>query len=144
MAEQNYSNHGRLVTGYHKVLFPLTLAIFIGSLVNLYKSWGVEGSFYNAALVAAMALALMVTMFYARIFALKAQDRAIRVEENLRHYLMTGKLLDGRLTTRQVIGLRFASDDEFVALAASAAEKGTSEAEIKQSIQSWRADSYRV
>ena len=80
MGEQNYSNHVRVVTGYHKVLFPLTLAIFIGSLFNIYKAWGVEGSFYSAALIAAMAMALMVTMIYARIFALKAQDRAIRVD----------------------------------------------------------------
>ena len=144
MAEQSYTNHGRLVTGYHKVLFPISLLTFIGSIINLYKSWGVEGAFYSAALITALALALMMTIFYARIFALKAQDRAIRVEENLRHYLLTGKPLDGRLTTRQVIGLRFASDGEFEALAANAAENGTSEADIKKSIQNWRADSYRV
>ncbi len=80
----------------------------------------------------------------ARVFALKAQDRAIRVEENFRHYLLTGEPLDPRLTTRQVIGLRFAADDEFVTLAKSAAESGTSEKEIKQAIQNWRADDYRV
>ena len=144
MTEQNYSNHRRLVTGYHMVLFPLSLVIFIGSIINLYRSWGVEGGFYSASLIAAMVLVLMVTIFYARVFALKAQDRAIRVEENLRHYLITGKPLDDRLEIRQVIGLRFAADGEFVALAASAAENGTSEADIKKSIRNWRGDLYRV
>lgn len=144
MTEQNYSNHRRIVPGYHGVLFLGTLAILGGSIVNLYKSWGVEGRSYDASLLAAMATALVVTLFYARMFALKAQDRAIRVEENLRHYAMTGELLDERLDTRQVIGLRFASDEELVALAKSAAENGTREDDIKKSIRNWRPDEYRV
>lgn len=144
MSEQNYSNHSRFVIGYHVVLFLLTLATLIGATINLYRSWGVEGSFYSAALILATVVALFLTTFYARVFALKAQDRAIRVEENFRHYLLTGEPLDPRLTTRQIIGLRFAADAEFPTLAKSAAESGTSEKEIKQSIQNWRADTYRV
>jgi len=144
MTEQNYSNHRRLVTGYHGVLFLLVLATLIGAVINLYKSWGVEGSFYSAALLVSLSVGALLIAFYARIFALKAQDRAIRVEENFRHYLLTGEPLDSRLTTRQIIGLRFATDDEFVELARSAAEAGTAEGEIKKSIKTWRPDTYRV
>ena len=50
------------------------------------------------------------------VFAVGAQDRAIRAEENLRHFALTGKLLDKRLRKSQVIALRFADDDEFVLL----------------------------
>jgi hypothetical protein len=75
---------------------------------------------------------------------LKAQDRAIRAEENLRHYVLTGKLLDPRVTTRQVISLRFAPDEELVALAQKAAEENLSEDEIKKAIKNWRSDDYRV
>jgi hypothetical protein len=78
------------------------------------------------------------------VFALKAQDRAIKAEENFRHHLLTGKLLDPRLTMRQIIGLRFASDEEFPELAAKAATAGTSEDDIKKSVRNWRADNYRV
>ena len=81
---------------------------------------------------------------YLRTFALKAQDRAIRAEENLRHYVLTGELFDSRLNTRQVIGLRFASDDELPELAKKAAADGLSENAIKRSVKSWRADNYRV
>jgi hypothetical protein len=144
MAEQNYANHRRFVTGYHFVLFPIALVIFIGSIINLYKSWGVEARFYNASLIAAMALAMMMTILYARLFALRAQDRAILIEENLRHVQLAGKPLDGRLEPRQIIGLRFASDDEFVALAQSAAENDTSEGDIMMSIQTWRGDYHRL
>ena len=75
---------------------------------------------------------LFSRIFFSRSFSLKAQDRAIRAEENFRHFILTGKPLDSRLTTRQIIGLRFASDEEFVELAKSAAEKGTSEEDIKK------------
>ena len=57
---------------------------------------------------------------------------------------MTGKLLDARLSTRQIIGLRFASDGEFVDLAKQAAEKSLSEDAIKQAVKNWRADTNRV
>ena len=89
-------------------------------------------------------LVLRKGRLFARLFALKAQDRAIRAEENFRHYLLTGKPLDPRITVRQVIGLRFAPDDEFPALAAKAAAEGTSEDDIKKSIKNWKADHYRV
>lgn len=62
-------------------------------------------------------ICLLLLFFFCRLFPLKAQDRAIRAEENLRHYVLTGNLLDSGLTMRQVIGRRFASDDEFIALA---------------------------
>jgi hypothetical protein len=82
--------------------------------------------------------------WYIRSFPLKAQDRAIRAEENLRHYVLTGKLLDSRLRISQVIALRFASDDEFVALAKKAAEEGLNNDAIKREIRTWRADHHRA
>ena len=89
-------------------------------------------------------IGLLILFFIARVFPLKAQDRAIRAEENLRHYVLTGKLLDARLTPRQIIGLRFAADEEFVELAHKAAEENLSEDAIKKAIKNWRPDTYRV
>ena len=57
---------------------------------------------------------------------------------------MTGKLLDPRLTVKQVVALRFASDGEFVALAARAASEGLAPDDIKKAVKTWRADEYRV
>jgi hypothetical protein len=141
---QNYANHTRLVTAYHKVLFPLLVLTLIGSGVNLYQSWGDHQRIYSASLIAVLVVCVLILFFLARVFALKAQDRAIRAEENLRHYVLTGKLLDPCLTVRQIVGLRFASDEEFPELASKAAANGTPEKEIKQSIRSWRGDHYRV
>ena len=57
---------------------------------------------------------------------------------------MTGSLLDNRLRIGQIIALRFASDEEFVALAKKAAEQSLSSKDIKMSITNWKADNYRV
>ena len=79
-----------------------------------------------------------------RTYALKAQDRAIRAEENLRHFILTGKPFDSRLNIRQIIALRFASDEELPALAKKAAEEKLRSKEIKQQIKDWREDNYRI
>ena len=79
-----------------------------------------------------------------RSFPLKSQDRAIRAEENLRHFVLTGKLLDKNLTMSQIIALRFADNDEFVDLVQKASANNMSNKDIKQTIQTWRADHDRV
>ncbi|MBI3209517.1 MAG: hypothetical protein HYZ37_11535 [Candidatus Solibacter usitatus] len=144
MSAQNYSNHTRLVPAFHMVLFPIIFLSLIGSVVNLCHSMGNHDRLYSASLLVAAEVSFVLLFFCCRIFALKAQDRAIKAEENLRHYVLTGKLLDSRLTVKQIVGLRFAPDEEFVDLARNAAEKGTTQDEIKKSIKNWRADLYRV
>ena len=144
MATQSYENHVQLVTGFHKVLLPIIFLTFIGSVVNLVESWGDHQRIYSASLIVVMTVCLALTALFARMFALKAQDRAIRAEENLRHFVMTGKLLDPRLTAKQIVGLRFASDEEFVVLARRAAEDGLAQKDIKQAVKNWRADTDRV
>jgi hypothetical protein len=142
--EQSFSNHAKIDPLFHKTLFPLLMLIFIGSLVNLWESFGDHSRLYNAALLAAISFASVLMLFLVRVFPLKAQDRAIRAEENLRHYVLTGKLLDRRLTVKQIVALRFASDEEFAALAAKAASEGKAPKDIKASIKSWRADHDRL
>lgn len=140
---QNYSNHRRLVPIYHYILAALLLVVLIGSIVNLVGSLGTE-NLYSASLILALSVAVLILGYLARTFPLKAQDRTIRVEENLRHFVLTGKLIEPRITMRQVVGLRFAGDSEFVALAARAIADNMSEDDIKKAIQDWRADDERV
>jgi hypothetical protein len=118
--------------------------LFIGSLVNLYFCFMSSQGLYSASLIVLISLILMVIYWYARWFALRAQDRAIRAEENLRHFILTGKPLDKRLRTSQIIALRFASDSEFVELAARAAQDKLRSVSIKKMIRSWKADHHRV
>lgn len=129
---------------YHFVLFLLLLATLIGAFVNVTRSLGDEERIYSAALILVLTVCVILTALFARVFALKAQDRAIRAEENLRHYALSGRLLDSRLSVLQVVALRFAGDMEFVPLAERAAGENLKPDDIKKAIKSWRADDYRV
>ena len=143
MKQQNYKNHTQFVPTYHILTGLALLALIIGSVRNVFSGDG-DTDLYNATLIVLISLILLSLYIHARSFALKAQDRAIRAEEALRHFALTGKLLDSRLSISQIIALRFASDDELPALAQKAAEKGLSNKEIKQQIKIWRADHHRV
>ena len=144
MAEQNYQNHTRYVPAYHFVLFSVLVLTLIGSVVNLYQSIGDHSRLYSASLITVLSFAAIMLFFFSRLFPLKAQDRAIFVQESLRHFILTGKPIDRRITVPQTIGLRFASDEEFPALAKRAADQGLSLDAIKKSVKNWRADTYRV
>lgn len=144
MPEQNYKNHRQIVPLFHRVLFGLLGLTLIGACVNLSQSFGDHQRLYSASLILVLDICALLLFFFCRIFALRAQDRAIRAEENLRHFVLTGKLLDPRLSMRQIVGLRFASDGEFVKLAQKAADESLSEDAIKRAVTQWRPDTYRV
>ena len=141
--EQNYQNHARLVKGYHGVLFMLLLAGLIGSIVNLSYSFKTE-NLYSASLVVLLFIIGFIITAFVRLFPLKAQDRAIRAEENLRHFVITGKILPANLSVPQIIALRFAPDEEFISLTEKASLENLSPKQIKSNIKNWKADLYRV
>ena len=142
MQNQNLKNHSRFVPLYHYVTLPLLLLVLVGSIVNLCNS--AKENLYSASLLVALTFATILAALFARSFALKAQDRAIRAEENFRHYIATGQQLDNRLTMQQIIALRFAGDNEFVALTKKAANESMSAKDIKAAIQNWKGDYNRV
>lgn len=144
MQTQNFANHSRYVPLYHFVAGTLLLAATIGSFINLSHAINKGEAVYSASLICVICIVMVLLFWYARAFAIKAQDRAIRAEENLRHFALTGKLLDSRLTVSQIVALRFAPDEEFTALAQQAVSANMSSKEIKQSIKNWRADYHRV
>jgi len=144
MQEQSYAKHAMFVPMFHFVLSGIILLTLVGSFVNLWQSLGDHERIYSASLIAAISVALVLLFFFTRNFSVGVQDRAIRAEENLRHFALTGKLLDPRLTVKQIVGLRFASDAEFAELARKAAEEGLPQEAIKKSVKSWRPDLNRI
>jgi len=139
---QNYSNHRQFVKGYHGFALPLIVALLGGSIANLATTS--PDNLYSASLMLLVSILIVLIMFYARRFALIAQDRAIRAEENLRHFILTGKKLDPALKLSQIIALRFASDEEMSELVKKAIEENLSSREIKKLVKNWRADFHRV
>jgi hypothetical protein len=127
---------------FHIVTYAAIFAVIVGSIINLAHSS--KENLYSASLLVVVSLILASLAWFSRRFALKAQDRAIRTEENFRHFILTGKPLDGRLRMRQIIALRFAPDEEFAVLCQQAADKNLKGADIKKAIQNWRADHHRA
>ncbi len=144
MSTQNLKNHVRFVPGYHFLASTTILFALVGATYNLYKAYVGAGGRVLAATLLLAVFSLLLVYWFCRVFALKAQDRAIRAEENFRHYLATGKPLDNRLRIGQIIALRFAGDDEFVALAKRAADENLSSKDIKAAIVNWKGDYYRA
>ncbi|MFN2440560.1 MAG: DUF6526 family protein [Chitinophagaceae bacterium] len=142
MDQQNYKNHSQIVYGYYLFTGVPILILIIISIKwitmedIIMKLWGL--------MFLLVGWILLTMLFKSRGFALKAQDRAIRAEESLRHYILSGKAIDSRLTLSQIIALRFASDEEVIALAERAIVENLSNDAIKKEIRNWRADHHRV
>jgi hypothetical protein len=141
---QNYKNHSQLVPGYHFIAFGILLVIVLLSAYSFFTAIRDESLITINALLFLISVYMTITFFYSRIFALKAQDRAIRAEESLRHFILTGKTFDNRLGIKQIIALRFAPDDEFLELCKKAAEENLTPEEIKREIKNWKEDNYRA
>lgn len=145
MQEQNYKNHARMVPMFHYGLFTLITVVIVGAIIKGYRSYstGVSGML-TAFILFLIGICLLLVAWYLRAFALRAQDRAIRAEENLRYFAITGKLLDSKLTMGQIVALRFASNNEFVDLAHRAVAENLKPADIKKAILHWKGDHNRV
>lgn len=144
MSQQNFKNHTRLVPMFHFVAFTAALFPLVITVIHFINAVGDGSGRLHAAASVSLVLAVILGLWYSRVFALRAQDRAIRAEENFRHFLATGKPLDSRITMRQIIGLRFADNDEFVELAKRAVEENLSEKQIKMAVKKWKADHHRA
>lgn len=144
MPDQNLKNHGRYVPTWHFIT-PLLIFLILGfSVINLVHSDMDAAALHWHLPLVLTPLVLLIIWWYARAFALKAQDRAIRAEENFRHYLLTGKPLSSKLRMSQIIALRFAGDNEFPGLAQKAVEENLSSKQIKESIKNWKPDHNRA
>jgi hypothetical protein len=142
--QQSYARHAKWVPVFHFVLSSLILIAVLLSLINVYRHGGDNHGRTVTAVLAILGISSFLLFFFTRNFATRNQDRTIRTEENLRHYILTGKPLDSRLTVTQIVGLRFASDAEFPDLAKRAADEGLSRDAIKKSVKQWRSDNDRL
>jgi hypothetical protein len=139
---QNFSNYTRRDPLFHFFILPVFVITLIATIVHLVRRPGL----HSAWLVVVM-IAVLVAVFKIRLYALKVQDRVIRLEERLRLATWLDPALRPRIpefTEAQLIALRFAPDAELPALAARALNEKLAAQEIKQAIQNWRPDYWRV
>jgi len=138
---QSFKNHTRLDPLFHQFLGPLSFILLIAAVTSFVRNVGWMTAFQVVAAIWAV-----VVTFKIRLYALKVQDRIIRLEERLRMHELFSEPLKSRIgefTEGQLIALRFASDAELPALAEKALQ-GLDQKQIKASIKTWRPDYFRV
>ena len=141
-SEQSFKNHTRWLPAFHFFAVPVLLLNTLNAIRYLY----LEPSRHTAFNVL-VAAAILTTCFLARIMALTAQDRLIRLEMRLRLAGLLPPDLNARfneLTRSQLVALRFASDAELPELCRTALNEKTSQRDIKKMIKRWEADHLRV
>lgn len=146
---QTLANHVRWDPPIHFFVLPVLVLGLILSLVHFFAhiSGGDLRDHIHAFLLILLAVAFLTWMFKTRVYALRVQDRVIRLEERLRLTQRLSEPLRSRipeLTEDQLCGLRFASDAEVPKLVERALNEKLSRADIKKAIQTWRPDYWRV
>ncbi|MDH3206511.1 MAG: DUF6526 family protein [Gemmatimonadota bacterium] len=140
---QNFENHAKLVPGYHGVATALLMLPTLYFLVAVFRDFSLQ-----AVALFLFAVGVIIAVLYARLFPLGVQDRVIRLEEQLRMQRLLPEDLKGRIpefTAAQLVGLRFASDEELPALARRVLDEGISDRKvIKQAVKNWRPDHQRI
>lgn len=140
---QSFEKHAKMVPLYHYVTFGL---VFVPAVYFLYRLF--TGFSLDALMLGLFGVGVILATFFARVFPLGVQDRVIRLEEHLRMERLLPDDLKGRIgefTVPQLIGLRFASDEELPELARKVLdEKLTDRKDVKREIKNWRADHVRI
>ena len=139
---QDFKHHARWDPLFHFFLGPVVMANLITAIVVV-----VRHPHWHTAWLLVLSLAALVATFKVRLYSLKVQDRVIRLEERLRLQALAPTAWHTqiyRLSEDQLVGLRFAGDDEVVELAKQALEQKLNRKQIKERIKSWRPDEWRV
>lgn len=146
MKEQTYKTHRKIVPGFHLVTFWLLVLNFLWAAWRLYSGAGMP--LFDRVIALTTAVGLLLLFLYARLFPLRVQDRVIRLEERLRlSQILPPDLAArvGELSPAQLIGLRFASDEEVAELTRKVlTENIRDREEIKKLIRHWRPDPMRA
>lgn len=148
MAEQSYAKHVKWVPGYHFVAGGILAVNLLWSIYRAFRP-ALEGTpVFDRLLGVAVAAALLLLLWYLRVFPLGAQDRVIRLEETLRLQRLLPPDLQariGELRRGHFIALRFASDEELPGLVRGVLDgRLANPDDIKKAIRSWRADHFRL
>jgi hypothetical protein len=139
---QSLRNHTKRDVAFHMILLPILLANLVIVIV-----WLAHWPDFHHAWLLVLSVAALLLALKARQFPVKVQDRLIRLEERLRLQALAPAEWHTqiyKLNEDQLIGLRFAGDDEVVALARQALEENLSRKQIKERIRNWRSDNWRA
>lgn len=140
--EQSYKNHKRFDPIYHYLMLPLSVIILGLSVYLALEKDLIEGLYYMLT-----GLLLSLGILKIRAYAKVLQNRLVRAEMRIRYQEVTGNSfqeVEKQLSFGQMIALRFAGDEELEELTKKSAEEKLTPKQIKERIQDWQGDFYRV
>ena len=135
---QTYGSHvhrPRLTAGAG-LFATLALALFIIEM----RRWPSVLTFGLLCLT----VAVMFLVVISRVYIVRLQDRIIRLEMRVRLARLGHEAQYDRLSTRQLVALRFASDAELPTLMQRALSENLTGRQIKEAIRDWQPDLYRT
>ncbi len=142
MNTQSYANHVRVHPVYHYVGVPVSLGLIGLSVIDAFRNFSL-----GSIILLIAAILIHLTIFLARDYAKKNQDRTIRLELRLRYLQLTGnrlEVIESHLSLGQLLALRFASDEEFLDMLRDPETQKKTADQIKKQIIQWNADWMRV
>ncbi|MFT3796009.1 DUF6526 family protein [Flavobacterium sp.] len=142
--KQSYENHIRYYAPHHFVFYPVAAILF---LISIYFVFSRPETALWIFMSVVIGLVIWVSYMMRQHYALTLQNRIVRLELRYRYFSLTGKRLEEfehELRDSQLFSLRFAPDEEFVALVERARNEKIGGTKIKQSIVNWKGDYDRV
>lgn len=139
---QSIRNHAKVDPPFHYILFSILVLNLVFACFELWLHRSIVSGWFLV-----LSIAAFIALFRMRQYPLKVQDRVIRLEERMRLQALAPQEWHAqiyKLSESQLIGLRFAADDEVVELAKQALEHGLTRKQIKERIKNWRPDNWRI
>jgi len=142
---QNFQNHAKYYPLHHFFILPLALILFVWTIVRL--DFNSSDSISTSIYFLLLGFIVLLISYLPRIYAIKNQNRVIRLEMRQHYFYLTGNTFyekEKLLTSAQIIALRFAGDNEILVLIDKTIKENTAPKEIKKSIKNWKEDHHRV
>ena len=140
---QNFENHSKIVPVFNYFILPVLAINLVSAIIRVVHFFSA-----NTVISLLVAAALVLLALYGRMFALRVQDRVIRLEMQVRLQNLLAPDQRARIpefTLGQLVALRFASDAELPGLARKVLDEKLSDRKaIKKMIQNWQSDDLRA
>ena len=141
MADQSFERHG-----HHPVLTYVASGFALVAIVCLIGAWLFGWATLEVGAVS-LSLAVVALISISRTYIVRLQDRIILLEMKVRCADVLPAGQGARLTElspKQVVALRFASDDQLGELLDRAIREQLPPREIKRAVKRWRPDYFRT
>jgi hypothetical protein len=140
LTDQAYANHR-----HRPVLFAAGMLFWLAGTILIWISWFGRNTLHLGLML--LLAAVWCALVMGRVYITRLQNRIIRLEMRLRcaALLAPARIADlDRLSIKQIVALRFASDAEIPGLLARTVAEHLTPDQIKKAVVNWVPDYERT